>query len=64
MINDKYDYLKQTANVFFCNLSTMNNYHQSVTVIPDPRFAQRAHICSEMAFCHSHSKKVPASEEI
>jgi hypothetical protein len=25
VINYEYDYLKQTANLFFCNLSTMNN---------------------------------------
>jgi hypothetical protein len=27
-----------------------------MTVIPDSRFASRAHRCSEKAFCHSHSK--------
>jgi hypothetical protein len=50
VINDEYDYLKQAANLFFCNLS-----NQSVTVIPGSRFVLRAHRCSEMAFCRSHA---------
>jgi hypothetical protein len=25
VMNDEYDYLKQTVNLLFCNLSTMNN---------------------------------------